>query len=256
MSATQLVNTSLTRSLRRSPTLFKLARSGVYTTRALYGRTVGLALRPIQVRYYLKRHDVRGLHLGCASNRLPGWLNTDAFPRHLNVVYLDATGHYRLPDNAFDFVYSEHMIEHVPLSAAQAMLTEAYRVLRPGGVVRVATPDLEKLLALKKADIGEVERKYIADVIEWVMPDAVVRNFCTYLNIFVREWDHTFIYDRATLAALIERVGYSDVIACEVGTSRHPELRGIEHHGQEVGEAANQIETMVLEARKPGSRLR
>ena len=41
-------------------------------------------------------------------------------------------------------VYSEHMFEHVLPMDGAAFLKESYRILKPGGVLRVVTPDLEK----------------------------------------------------------------------------------------------------------------
>jgi predicted SAM-dependent methyltransferase len=228
-----------------------MARSSVYAARSVYGRTAGRIARPLQVERYLRQNRVRKLHLGCGNLMLPGWLNTDAFPRHPRVTFLDATAAYPLPQGVFDFVYSEHMIEHIPFAAAQGMLSHSYKALRSGGVIRIATPDLEKILALRGPDIGAVQRRYMSETVERIMPEALSPNFCFYLNIFVREWGHVFIYDRATLAALLKSVGFADVVYREVGESDHAELRGIERHGAEIGEEFNRIETMVLEARRP-----
>jgi predicted SAM-dependent methyltransferase len=250
-TSTQAPTLAFRDSLRRSPRLFKIARTGAYAARSLYGRTAGRVLRPVQVERYVKQHPVRKLHLGCGSLMLPGWLNTDAFPRHPSVTFLDATSRYPLPGDTFDFVYSEHMIEHIPFASAQVMASEAYRVLRPGGIMRVATPDLERILALGSQDLDGLRRRYMTETVARIMPNAISQNFCFYLNIFVREWGHVFIYDRATLSALLERAGFTDIAACGVGESRFAALRGVEHHGREIGEDFNRIETMVLEARKP-----
>src|SRR5438105_15728001 len=44
-------------------------------------------------------------------------------------------------------VYSSHMIEHLDRAEARAFLAEVKRVLRPGGVIRVAAPDLGRLVS-------------------------------------------------------------------------------------------------------------
>ena len=88
-----------------------------------------------------------------------GWLNADFVYTRLpvGVVCEDwRTGRYILrqdagrrwpfEDGSFDIVYSEHMFEHVLPTDGAAFLKEMYRVLRPGGVLRVTTPDLEKYL--------------------------------------------------------------------------------------------------------------
>lgn len=50
----------------------------------------------------------------------------------------------RLPfaDGSVDWVYAEHLIEHVSLSAGTGWLAEVRRILAPGGVLRLTTPDL------------------------------------------------------------------------------------------------------------------
>jgi predicted SAM-dependent methyltransferase len=50
----------------------------------------------------------------------------------------------------FDYVFSEHMIEHVSYAEGLLMLRECLRVLKPGGRIRIATPSLEVLLDLYK----------------------------------------------------------------------------------------------------------
>jgi SAM-dependent methyltransferase len=49
---------------------------------------------------------------------------------------------------AFDVVYHSHLLEHLTRTEGTALLTECWRVLRPGGVLRVAVPDLERIATL------------------------------------------------------------------------------------------------------------
>jgi SAM-dependent methyltransferase len=44
---------------------------------------------------------------------------------------------------SYDAVYHSHVLEHLTPSHAAIMMHECYRVLRPGGIVRVVVPDLE-----------------------------------------------------------------------------------------------------------------
>lgn len=54
----------------------------------------------------------------------------------------------RFPDGSIDVVYSSHTIEHLYEEDFQKFLDESYRVLRRGGIFRLAIPDLR--IALKK----------------------------------------------------------------------------------------------------------
>ncbi|MGE9985068.1 glycosyltransferase [Desulfovibrio sp. SGI.169] len=63
-------------------------------------------------------------------------------------------------DASFEAVYQSHVLEHFPREQAPAFLRECFRVLRPGGILRVVVPDLEGILrgylaALDSARAGE-----------------------------------------------------------------------------------------------------
>src|SRR3954451_18626949 len=85
---------------------------------------------------YLARHKVRKLQIGCGDNLHDGWLNADLFPRSASVIHLDATALFPFGDESFDYVFSEHMIEHVPYEQGLRMLSECHRVLKRGGKIR------------------------------------------------------------------------------------------------------------------------
>ena len=58
------------------------------------------------------------------------------------------TKRFPFPEQSVDYFHTEHMIEHVPLSSAQFVMNECYRTLKPGGKIRIATPDIMKLARL------------------------------------------------------------------------------------------------------------
>jgi len=43
-------------------------------------------------------------------------------------------------------VYSSHFFEHIEDDLAEHLLRESYRVLEPGGIIRLTTPDFETML--------------------------------------------------------------------------------------------------------------
>ena len=116
---------------------------------------------PRVIRDYLESHSVRKLQLGAGGNDPIGWLNTDIEPTS-NEVYLDATKRYPFPDGSFQYVFSEHVIEYVPWEAGVAMLKECYRVLAPGGKLRVVTPNLAKFVQLLAGNPDADAQRFIA----------------------------------------------------------------------------------------------
>jgi SAM-dependent methyltransferase len=99
------------------------------------------------IREYLAATADPKLHVGCGPMRLKGWINSDMEPDIANgVIYLDVTEPLPFPDGSLQYVYSEHVLEHVTLETTFAHFVECYRALRPGGVIRIAMPDLQFLL--------------------------------------------------------------------------------------------------------------
>ncbi len=50
------------------------------------------------------------------------------------------------PDSSVDLIRMSHLIEHLTLEEAKALLRECFRVLKPGGLVRISTPDMDIIL--------------------------------------------------------------------------------------------------------------
>jgi predicted SAM-dependent methyltransferase len=215
-------------------------------------RTARLARRSRQIDAYLRTHSERKLQLGTGDNRLEGWLNTDIhdFADRGGIVYLDLRRRFPLPDDSFDVVFSEHVIEHVDYPDGLHSLRESFRVLRRGGRIRIATPSLERLLRLYDANLSDVQRRYLSWARESFVADADVDLPGFVVNNFVRAWGHRFVYDAQTLRYAVDRAGFVDIEEHAVGESGDERLRGLESHIPEAAEF-NAYETIVLEARKP-----
>ncbi|HMO15326.1 MAG TPA: methyltransferase domain-containing protein [Pirellulaceae bacterium] len=88
------------------------------------------------------------LNIGCGSHFHPEWVNVDLVAQTPQVIAHDiATG---LPFDADDFmaVYHSHVLEHLHPDDGKQLLLECFRVLRPGGVLRICVPDLEQITQL------------------------------------------------------------------------------------------------------------
>lgn len=204
-----------------------------------------------QIDAYLAQEVMPRLQIGSGRNFIEGWLNTDYAPEDRNYVFLDATKTFPLPSNTFDLTYSEHIIEHIPFQGGENLARESFRILKPGGTMRVATPDLSKFLGLFGREHTEFEKEYMKWGVDTYYPGVGIYNPCMVLNNFVRQWDHLFIYDPDTMKLILERAGFVNVRHCEVGESTVPGLQNIERHAKIIGDAYNRFETMVHEGTKP-----
>jgi predicted SAM-dependent methyltransferase len=83
------------------------------------------------------------LNVGCGKKFHNNWLNVDIAPTEPEVTPMDLTRKWKIEDNSMDCVYHSHVLEHVPKEAVKGFVSECYRVLKPGGVIRVVAPDLE-----------------------------------------------------------------------------------------------------------------
>ena len=237
--------------LKRSPALVALVRGE--RARAAKRKRAWLMSPSVylkQIDAYLRAQPVRKLQIGSGPVSLPGWLNTDTYPVAPADVYMDAAKPFPFAERTFDFVFSEHVIEHITYDEGFSMLRESFRVLKPGGWIRIATPDLKKIVDLFSRPQTERQRRYI----EWSMaannPQVKLGSECFVLNSFVRNWGHQFIYDPPTLHAALNSAGFIEVRPCSPGESQNPALRGLESHGQQIGEEWNEFETMVIEAQR------
>lgn len=181
------------------------------------------------------------LEIGGTAERA-GWVvtNVSATARH----FLDATGPWPFEDGALSYVYSDNVIEHVTLEQGRAMMAEAYRCLRPGGVIRMVTPDLGQHIDLYRAGdaalSSPVAESYRAMGLTVAHPIDLVR-------IPIASFEHHvgYLYDFPTLAAELEAVGFRDAVRHDPGESSHEALRDLD---QRTHEGSAQ---MAVEATRP-----
>lgn len=90
----------------------------------------------------------RLLNLGCGQRYHPAWINLDLAPADASVRRWDVAEPLPFADASFDAVYHSHLLEHLPRDRALPFLCECRRVLKPGGVLRLAIPNLEAIARL------------------------------------------------------------------------------------------------------------
>jgi predicted SAM-dependent methyltransferase len=180
------------------------------------------------------------LHLGCGPVIVPGWVNVDKSPNVLlsrvpalkrgmarigvltqghvdasftrDVVHADVLAGLPYPDGSAERIYHAHVIEHLSRPQALRFLQECARLLAPGGVMRVTTPDLRQIVAAYEAgERGGPDAPMPADRFMQMLetyvdlPGArlqrvVRRNFAT---AYVHQW----LYDAESLAQLMREAG-------------------------------------------------
>jgi predicted SAM-dependent methyltransferase len=202
-----------------------------------------------KVTEYLSANSVAKIQLGCGGNLLAGWLNTDGQCDgwfHPESVKLDAAQAFPLPDSAFDYVYSEHVIEHLTYWQGQNMLQESFRIMKPGARMRISCPDFQFLL-----DLYQTPSELMTEYMEQTKPDWAPYSSAIFtINNYVRDWGHKFIYDKNTLQACLQAAGFVQVEEFLIRQSHDPVLENLEADWR-MNPGFLQLETMTFEAVKP-----
>lgn len=115
------------------------------------------------------------LNLGCGSLYHEDWVQLDFTSSNPAVYSYNLLNGIPCVDNSVEIVYHSHVLEHFSKNDAVTFMQECYRVLKPGGILRVAVPDLEIIV---RTYLQKLESREIDDY-NWIMLemyDQSVRN--------------------------------------------------------------------------------
>lgn len=196
-----------------------LRNIAVRAQQAIISLLAFLLFLPYLGRYYWRYRHIRRLHIGCGKIRLENWVNADVVPGAQLII--DIRWPLPFPANYLERIYSEHVLEHVTYGTAIRFLREALRVLAPGGVIRIAMPDLDDLIE----GYSENWRRF-----EWVRwPEhAFIKTRAQMINIAFRWWGHEHLYNREELVRALIEGGFTEFRFVDIGTSEHDDLRNLE----------------------------
>ena len=198
-----------------------------------------------------RRDGLVKVNLGCGLAVAKGWINVDAslnalvasWPRTAHKLlyrlsgsnryysleqYCDLLGNHvfmhhdlshsiPLKDQSADFIYSSHFLEHLFQRDAERLLTDCHRALKPGGIFRVSIPDLAYAISLYVR--GEKE-KMLADYFFVEDKDSFLAR-------------HKYMYDFELLKALLEKIGFSQVVRCAYQEGRTPDIKLLDNRPDE-----------------------
>jgi len=138
------------------------------------------------------------------------------FCRKNNIKWADATKRIPLPDSSVEVLYSSHMLEHLDRTQAFEFLREARRVMVPGGIIRIAVPDLEIYVRnyLIKGDadlfIGSMQ-------ISASQPRTISEKLRAF---FLGTRHHQWMYDRKSLCRTLDSNGFINSVALPAGDTK------------------------------------
>ena len=210
------------------------------------------AIRPRRLLKYLTGTDLVRVMIGAGPTARPGWIATDLTPTRSDVIYLDAGEPFPFDTDSVDRIHTEHMIEHVDYATGQNMLSECARVLKPGGRIRILTPDYDVMV---KIAVGPLD-----DEVQGFIREANLRNgigedqadeAIHVVNRMFSGHGHRYLYSQDLLTRCLEAPGLTEVTRYPAGETGDAEFEGIDNHGNQVGMEWNRHHTLAVEAVKP-----
>ena len=192
--------------------------------------------------------QVYRLHLGCGTNTPDGWINLDGawsawlgkhqivcrmlkglhvLPVSLRDMSTDIIIHdVRKPlpfqDNTIHVIYASHLLEHLYLEEAKRLLKECFRILQPGGILRMVVPDLraiileymgEKILSnssdnMKAASPADRLNRRLAFRVSDPSANGILYRIYNSIKDF---HSHKWMYDADSLIMYFEQADFVDV---------------------------------------------
>ena len=163
------------------------------------------------------------INLGSGHWKLDGWVNVDLDIDSIPDVCANLAVRLPFRDGCADLMHTEDFIDQLELNEARAFLVDCHRILKPGGILRVLTPDLEKLAQLYLNDceyLKNLWREHVGVPLQTGTPGEI-------FNVGMRFAGHTFLYDAETFALLASECGFKP---CRTSyqQSKNEQLRGLD----------------------------
>jgi SAM-dependent methyltransferase len=112
------------------------------------------------------------VNAGCGRVHHPDWVNLDFAPDSPGILRCDLREGLPFSSTSVDVVYSSHVLEHLDKAAGHHFLKECHRVLRPGGILRVAVPDFEGLVRAYIEAVDAPGEQEVA-MLEWLRIELI-----------------------------------------------------------------------------------
>lgn len=205
-----------------------------------------LVLKSKRKKIYQFDNNLHGLNIGCGLDNINTWLGIDGgiylfyafFPKTIIKIVYNMTNNsqnytfdelyekikvskiihfdvnYGLPfkDESIPNIFTSHFLEHLSYADSINLLTEAYRVLKPSGRIRICVPSLEEEVSKIEFAVGS----YKKGDDEKIMPYVTSGNYG-----FVNEYScHRYMYNYSSLQKLLKACGYRVIELTQIGIGK------------------------------------
>ena len=210
------------------------------------------------INQFINEIYIKKLVIGCGKLPKRDWINSDYLHTgrtnysELIKSYgydfkeVDASKVLPFDNDDLSYIFSEHVLEHLPEEAGKFFLKEAYRVLKPGGVIRTVVPDKDFYLNLKDDD------EYVSLYIDYCKKNdnteidhfPGVASLVAKRSLSVSITDHHWVPTLDMLIKQHEDAGFN-VKVCKYFESEHKPLINLE-----IDDRMRILESIVVEGTK------
>lgn len=160
------------------------------------------------------------IHYGCGSTLLDGWLNVDAYPSELisatNYRQVNLLDSHPYAEGSIRFGFAEDVLEHFSQAESIFFLSEVFRSLAMGGVLRLSFPGLE----------GVLDRHYTPPASSTISTGEIEAYSL---------WDHYHFYSRGELELVAKHLSFSHIEFVDYGLSEFADLSGLDTRSEQIG---------------------
>lgn len=176
------------------------------------------------------------LHLGCGTNQPLDWINVDNSPNALlaklrghslikfllfklklmseeaykaswgsNVLYCDLSKDFpKIPKNTCSAIYTSHFLEHITYNCCVNLVNKCYKTLVPGGVLRIAVPDL---YLEAKQYVQKIENALKNGLEDYKASEDFIKNMVSR----TKRHSHLWMYDLFSISHLLKGAGFVEI---------------------------------------------
>jgi predicted SAM-dependent methyltransferase len=169
----------------------------------------------------LNLKKIKKAHYGCGIHHFENdWVNIDRYPtstkNNSHYMRADLTSKHPFPSNYFHYAFAEDFLEHLSQDVSIIFLSEVFRCLKAGGVLRLSFPGLRGILQKHYRSSNYV--------------GAAIGRKEAYTI-----WEHKHFYCEESLSIVAEHIGFSNIRFVQYGVSDYEALKNLDHREDQKG---------------------
>ena len=158
-------------------------------------------------RILLEKKEVK-LNLGCCGKKDIGWINIDIDKKVRPDIVDDVITLNKFENDSVDEIKSAHLLEHLLEKDAIRALKTWYKILKPGGILSIECPNIDKCIKMIQSQSDNEEEKKLGFVGLFGDPSAI-KKYGIYHA-------HKYGWNPKKLIEILTSIGFTDTKEVEI----------------------------------------